>query len=164
MGKMMYVMQGLPGSGKSTMAELIRLARISDMRDRSQYGWTEHDVDTDHVAVHSTDEFWIDDCGNYDFDRDQLGAAHRWNQMNVLHDLQNERHTIIVDNTNIKRRDARPYIVMAKMFDWQIQIVRVVASVEECIWRQELRSEDRRVPEEVIRRMAEQMEDLSEEL
>jgi predicted kinase len=144
-------MQGIAGSGKSTYAEMMASQWASNI-----------DVGYD-VVIRSTDEFWYstdhpDDPYNFDIAR--IEEAHRWNQQRVIHDMQQETAVIIVDNTNIKRWHVEPYIQMAQVFDYDIQVVRVDVPLEVAIKRQENRPEDRRVPEEMIRRMYEDMERL----
>jgi predicted kinase len=135
-------MQGLPGSGKSTMAKMI--------------------ADKVEGIIFSTDDFWYQGGnGLYDFDVDKLRQAHLWNQRRTIKEMQAEDSAdIIIDNTNITRKEALPYIVMAGIYEYEVQVVRVQVDVETCIARQQNRSIDRRIPEEVIRKKAEDMENL----
>lgn len=140
MTKTLYIMQGVPGSGKSTLAKRI----------------------APEWAVFSTDDFWYEQSKDYkyEFDGSRLGEAHEWNQQRVRKALTEGRPLVAVDNTNINQRSAQPYIDMAKEFGYDVQIVRVTASLETCLKRNAERSADRRIPEDVIKRMVENMENI----
>lgn len=82
--KRMYIMRGLPGSGKSTVASSIGV-------------------------VLSTDDFWFDSTGRYVFKADQLSAAHDWNQSRALRHCKSGTPSICIDNTNMTREHMEPY-------------------------------------------------------
>jgi len=137
--KQLILMQGIPGSGKSVTADALR--------------------DLLGACIYSTDTFWEQGEG-YNFDASKLTAAHEWNQSRVARAMAGGVQVIIIDNTNIKRRDAKHYQVMAAEHDYQVSVIRVETPIDVCIARQADRPEDRRVPEEIIRRMCNQMEGL----
>jgi NEDD4-binding protein 2 len=147
----LVLMQGIPGSGKSTVARM--LAR-------------EYNPNRENL-IYSTDEFWyevpvdeIDGVPLYNYDPARRAEAHRWNQQRVVQAMQQGIAYIIVDNTNIQRWQVQPYLALAQIFDYEVQVVRVQVPVEVAIERNAARSADRQVPEEVIRQMADEMEDL----
>jgi len=146
--KTLYLMQGIPGSGKSTIARLIR-----DMGGKAV------------SAIFSTDELWYDDeAGRYNYDPALLGVKHRENQRRVIQAMIDDTlRIIIIDNTNITRKEAKPYVVMAEIFGFEIQVVRVSVSVDVAKRRQSERPFDRRVPDAVIESMATRMQDLTGE-
>lgn len=139
MNKILYIMQGAPGSGKSTVG-----ARISWKRKKS---------------IYSTDDYWMED-GEYKFNLAKLGAAHRWNQARVEVALAREDWDVVVDNTNITRSAAKPYFDLAEKYGYEVQVVRIDPGLETCLARNAIRSEDRKIPEDVIRRMYATMENL----
>jgi predicted kinase len=148
--KKLILMQGAPGCGKSTNAQFI--AEHHEHRNRS-------------VEIHSADCYWYrmvepDQPEKYSWDSEMSGQNHIWNQKNVLYAMERGVDVIIVDNTNTMREEANPYLVLAQMFDYSVEVVRVDPGVEVCVARQAARPEDRRVPEEVIRKMHARMEDL----
>jgi predicted kinase len=140
--KTMILMQGIPGSGKSTM--------VDSLCRRFGYATT---------AVCSTDDFWYDENKVYRFDSARLGAAHQWNQDRATLAMK-RGETVIVDNTNIKREHVAPYLVAAAKHGYEVQVVRVAVDPTLAVLRQEDRSEDRRVPAATIFRMHREMEDL----
>lgn len=92
----MYIMRGVPGSGKSYTAKQL--------------------VDGDTSKIFSTDAFFSD---KYEFDFKLLDKAHNWNQENVREAMQKGITPIVVDNTNILKRDAMIYVIMAKKYQYK---------------------------------------------
>lgn len=141
----LYIMQGVPGSGKSTVAELIAQAQDGIIRS------------TDTLRYVS-----IDGKTFYNYVPAFNGFHHRINRGLVALDMLDGASTIIVDNTNIIQSEADPYIALAKHFSYNIQIVRVDPGLEISLKRNQLREDPSRViPEDVIRGMYEKMERLS---
>lgn len=136
------LMRGIPGSGKSMIANALCF---------------------DNAKIFSTDDFWyLNDSNVYDFRMEELHAAHRWNQMRVWEELALKLdREIIIDNTNITSHAVAPYFDLAVRFNCTISIITVDTPLEECIRRNALRSKDRQVPESAIRRMHEQMKEMS---
>lgn len=93
--KVMYIMRGLPGSGKTTMA-----------RTLSKY-------------VYATDDFWMKD-GEYVFNIERLKGAHRWNVNRVADVLKEGVSPVVVDNTNLEPRDIKPYLLLAMEYDYSV--------------------------------------------
>jgi len=148
----LILMQGAPGSGKSTMAARILSSYMVDYDKRTG-------------SIRSADEYWYkvvnpDDPHQYDYDPALAGKNHIWNQHRVLADMMESVNIIIVDNTNTLKKEANPYVVLAKMFDYEVESVRVDPGLEVCLARNALRPEDRRVPEEIVRTMHGRMESL----
>lgn len=81
--KILILMRGCPGSGKSFLARNIITFFEGDPKDH----------------VFSTDDFFVKRNG-YFFDASSLQDAHQWNQRRVLERLREGRSPIIVDNTN----------------------------------------------------------------
>jgi predicted kinase len=101
MGKVI-IMRGLPGSGKSTMAD--RLAEENG------------------GVIFSTDNYFMHN-GNYLFDASKLGAAHAWNQRKYQEALERGEEYVIVDNTNTTMREMRPYIKLAGYLGYSVEIM-----------------------------------------
>ena len=146
--KQLILLQGAPGSGKSTVAEILRKANSG----------------TNNCEIHSADNYWYrmvgDDPNKYSYDPELSGKNHVWNQRNVMSAMTRGVWVIIVDNTNTLRSEAVPYIAMAEFWGYEIQVVRVDPGVEVCVARNAERTEDRRVPEDVVRAMHARMENL----
>lgn len=142
--KRLYLMQGVPGSGKSTLAETMRRS------------YAEKEV---AVVVFSTDDWRFKD-GKYEYDPETNKAFHQACQKAVIGAMQGGIEAIIVDNTNITQWQADPYLAMARIFDYEVMIVRVEVDVKVAIARQENRPVDRQIPAFVIEQMNETMERL----
>lgn len=136
--KTLYLLQGIPGSGKSTLAQIIAAA-----------------IDAE---ILSTDEFWYNEKGKYCYEENKAGVAHQWNQRRCIDEMLLGTENIIIDNTNIKQKEAQPYICLAEMFGYIVQVIRIEASEEVCRERQNLRSLDRKIPDLVIRRKFRELE------
>lgn len=140
------LMRGIPGSGKSTIADLLRYAQHPEAK------------------VFSTDDYWYlpgpPKSGLYNFDIKEIAAAHLWNQDRASRWATACDH-VIIDNTNITSRAVAPYFDMAVKYNCSISILTVDTPLEECIRRNALRSKDRQVPESAIRKMHSQMDSVS---
>ena len=110
----MYIMRGLPGSGKSHIAHTLG------------------------GRVFSTDDFFTTDDG-YDFEPTQIGQAHLWNQQRVETAMMAGVPTIVVDNTNIMYWEMKPYIQYADKHGYEIEWVEAQSewawNAEECAKR-----------------------------
>lgn len=132
-------MQGVPGSGKSTVAKMLEKSIIGA-------------GDAHTVSIRSTDDLFMVD-GVYKFDQTKLGGYHSKNVWLTERDCQDGVDVIIVDNTNVKPRDAKAYIDLARKYNYTVTVIRVDAGLNEAKRRNSMRTEDRKIPEHVIERM-----------
>jgi predicted kinase len=145
MDKRLYLMQGVPGSGKSVMANFIMVALGHALAKYDYF---------------STDTYRFTDEGVYVYDPETNRHFHTMCQKDVIEAMQNGVTNIIVDNTNITQQHADPYLTMARIFDYEVQVVRVETNLKLAVARQAERREDRAVPEGVIQNMYDTMERL----
>lgn len=100
----MFIMQGISGSGKSTRARDIARARSAD--------------------IYSTDDF----PGLYgpdgSFNVSLLGSAHAWCLRSVVGALM-QGGNVVVDNTNTTVAEMAPYVALAQAFGYEPRIVRM---------------------------------------
>ena len=83
------LIRGLPGSGKSTLAKTID-------------------------AVHlEADMYFVDQKGNYNFNRTLLKKAHNWCQKKC-EEVLIEGQSVVVSNTFIKQWEMEPYRELAR--------------------------------------------------
>ena len=82
-------MRGVPGSGKSTATKVLR--------------------DIGECSIHSTDSLFMVD-GEYKFNFEDLYKNHKRNERNFTYALEKDFDFVVCDNTNIKRRDFKPYL------------------------------------------------------
>jgi tRNA uridine 5-carbamoylmethylation protein Kti12 len=138
----LYIMRGLPGSGKSTMARHILAQSLSEGAE----GY-----------IFSTDDYFLSLDGKYIFDPIKLAAAHAWNQDRAVKAMTKHVDTIIIDNTNILKDHYALYVTEAKARGYRINIVTVGSFdpdfIEQCFLRN-----THGVPLHTIQRMAKNFE------
>lgn len=131
-GKVLVLLRGAPGSGKSTMARAL----------------VEHNPGGVKL---STDDYFIRH-GEYKFDPTTLGEAHEWNQKRAKEAFERGANPIIIDNTNMQGWEMRPYVVQALNHGY-----KVLFREPDTWWKNKPRELVRRtthnVPVETIRRM-----------
>lgn len=95
----MYIMRGIPGSGKSFKAK--QLAPESN--------------------IFSTDDYWISD-NVYKFQLAKLKEAHEWNRQRAQFACVREVTPVVIDNTNISKKERLPYIEIAELngYTWEV--------------------------------------------
>lgn len=112
MSRLVVLMRGLPGSGKSTAAKRILQQAIDGSQNNTCTG-----------LILSTDDYFVDpQTKEYRFDRGLLGQAHEWNLSRFRHSLGEGKSPIIVDNTNVSLWEMRPYVEDALEFQYAIQV------------------------------------------
>lgn len=95
--RVLILMRGVPGSGKSYLAKKIVAATIST----SLVDYKTH--------ICSTDDYF-ESGGVYIFDKQRLSEAHDWNQRRVRNALHQGLSPVIVDNTNVETWEMEPYL------------------------------------------------------
>lgn len=99
--KTLYIVRGCSGSGKSTFASLLGQSL--------------------NCTVHETDNYWYMEDGNtYQFDADKIGAAHRWNDYNMVCDMRAGLPNIIVANTCTSEKEVQHHVDMANQFGYSV--------------------------------------------
>ena len=101
----LYIVRGLPGSGKSTFAKCL--------------------VPT--ACIFEADKFWYDVHGNYAFDINRLHIAHQWCQKQVegamIENLTSNGQyfsDIVVSNTNTTEKELEVYLTLANKYEYKI--------------------------------------------
>jgi predicted kinase len=104
MDGVLFLIRGLPGSGKSTFARHI---------------WNEY-------AVCEADKFFYDKEGNYNFDPSKLKDAHAWckNEVEIRmkdHQVNNQYYPeISVSNTFTQEWEMKDYYELAKKYGYKV--------------------------------------------
>lgn len=96
MEKILYIVRGIPGSGKSTFAKTL--------------GGQHYEADM----------FFIDEEGNYNFDGSKIKDAHKWCQSFVETDMVLEYPKIVTSNTFTQEWEMEPYFKLAKEYGYTV--------------------------------------------
>jgi predicted kinase len=127
--RVVYIMRGIPGSGKSTLIRYLNFMGTG--------------------AVVSADDYFVNDRGEYRFDPTLLGKAHEECKRKFKEACEEEVTNIFVDNTNIKKKDFKPYIQIARNHGYSVVELKLwEEDVEKCFNRN-----THGVPKETIARM-----------
>lgn len=110
MKQLLYILQGPPGSGKSTFAFSIA-SRLQDSGVP--------------IKVCSTDSYSFDADGIYRFNPELLNENHRKNQ-EVAKEAMNLGFSVVVDNTNIKAWESKEYVLHAVKLGIPVVFIRIV--------------------------------------
>lgn len=102
----LVLIRGLPGSGKSTMANVLH-----------QAGFEWFEADTYH----------LNDEGEYCYDPANVKAAHEWCQRETFKALANGKR-VVVSNTFTRRFEMEPYFEMAKTFGIEPNVLEAMGN------------------------------------
>lgn len=108
--RVMIIMRGVPGSGKSCLARHIIEMTIGG----SDNNFASH--------IFSSDDFFIK-RGKYLYDRNKIHEAHEINQRKVTFATQQGLSPVIVDNTHVHIWEMEPYVINAVKNGYYIEIV-----------------------------------------
>lgn len=115
--KLLTILRGLPGSGKSTIA--LRHLTVG-------------------TVILSTDDI-ISANGNYLWSGEIMASAHKTNQLKALNAAKKGIPHIIIDNTNTTYKECEPYIKIAQENGYTIEILEPTTewakNPEECAKR-----------------------------
>ena len=98
--KNLYIIRGLPGSGKSTLAKKLACRRYRE-----------------------ADMFFIDKCGNYNFDLLKLQQAHDWCFQNIEVLLIRSENDAAVSNIFSCKSEYKKYVKLAQKYGFQSIII-----------------------------------------
>jgi len=147
--KRLILMQGIPGSGKTTIANTLLTTFVKDSTSLT-HAWS--------AVKLSTDDYREKPCGHYVHDISQNAAHHAKTQRACVDEMIKETNLIIIDNTNIEKWQAAPYLALASMYGYEVQVVSIQCSIADANQRNNTRDPGRRVPSGVIEAMHEKME------
>ena len=99
--KDLVILRGIPGSGKSSFAELLGTK-----------------------AICTADDYHVRD-GVYDWKPKNIKIAHEWCQRKCRRFMENDVNKIVIANTNTTVKELQPYMDMANRFGYKIYSVIV---------------------------------------
>ena len=133
--KLVIVLRGLPGTGKST------------------YVQKHHPT----ALVCSADNYFLNDDGVYDFQISKISEAHEYCLQQFIRGILSEAATIVVDNTNTQRWEYEDYVLLADKHGYNVQILRIRAQRNDIPLLVQRNVHD--VPKATIRKMFKRFED-----
>jgi len=95
MEKKLIIVRGIPGSGKTTFAEI--LSR----------------------AICCADDYFMRK-GKYVWKAEKVGTAHEWCQRKCRRFMKKQIDTIVVANTSTTEREMQPYFDLARQFGYSV--------------------------------------------
>lgn len=106
MPKLMLII-GIPGSGKSTMANKIK-------GERPEFA---------NANIWEADMFFVNPKnGEYNWNLENLVSAHKWCQIQTENDMR-DGNNVIVSNTSLRPRERKPYLLLAKKYNYEIEVI-----------------------------------------
>ena len=96
MEKILYIVRGIPGSGKSTFAKQLT------------------------ANVFEADHYFYDNDGNYKFIASEIKDAHKECQDNVRIAMESSIPKIAVSNTSTQEWEMEPYFKLAKTYSYKV--------------------------------------------
>ena len=146
------ILRGIPGSGKSSLANCIRI----------YYSVEENDPDQQSVYVLSADDYFCDRDGDYFFVASNLGKAHADCYGTAADLVAVKVPRIVLDNTNIKLSEYEKYRTLAENAGYKVVVIRIEVNAPDdfglCIQRN-----THNVPVSVMKRRNEEVEEDSSE-
>uniref|UniRef100_A0A8C6YGI0 NEDD4 binding protein 2 n=1 Tax=Naja naja TaxID=35670 RepID=A0A8C6YGI0_NAJNA len=137
-GHVLVLLRGLPGSGKSYLARVLL-------------------EDNPCGIILSTDDYFYQKNGQYQFDADCLTDAHEWNWKRAKEAFEKRTTPIIIDNTNTQAWEMKPYIALSQQHKY-----KVIFREPDTWWKFKPKELERRnvhgVSKEKIKRMLERYE------
>jgi predicted kinase len=129
--KVVYILRGIPGNGKSTLAEeLCNNGKSS--------------------VICCADDYFTDiETGEYNWNVEKIGAAHKWCFELFEDNLKNDTEIIVVANTNTRETDVNKYRNLALEYNY----LTFVLTVENWHNGKDIHN----VPDEAKTRMKEQL-------
>jgi len=105
--KDLILLRGLPGSGKTTLGEVIL------------------QLPNNQLKPLSADDYFTDKDGNYNFDFTKLKEAHNDCQQRCANLMQHDVVKIVVSNTFTQEWEMKPYYEMAERYGYRVHSVIV---------------------------------------
>ncbi|OUS72338.1 AAA family ATPase [Pseudoalteromonas sp. A601] len=138
--KQVFILRGLPGSGKSYYAQ--NLADELVLGDQSQY------------LICSTDDYFYNEKGEYKFDKFKLSQFHNLNLARFINALSQSIPLVIVDNTNIKKWEFIAYSQAAVALGYQVKEVIVGEVKDKSMQHLYAKRNEHNIPLRMISKMA----------
>ena len=97
MKKILYLFRGIPGCGKSSLAQALNIK-----------------------AVCCADDYFVLPNGKYVWKAEKIGKAHEWCQRKCRRFMKKQAEHIAVTNTFTTERELQPYMKLAQNFNYKV--------------------------------------------
>lgn len=104
----LILLRGLPGSGKTTLANII----LQQPNNNPQ-------------EILSADDFFEDENGEYNFDFTKLKEAHNYCQFRCSERMRQQKSRIVVANTFTQNWEMDEYFKMAERYNYRVHTIIV---------------------------------------
>jgi uridine kinase len=107
--KVCIILRGVSGSGKTTVSEYLSYLYSRGIQTENKL-----------CVVCSADEYFVNEHGEYKFDRQKIGHAHNYCKNKFENALNLNTELIIISNTNCSEKEIQPYIDRAREANYSI--------------------------------------------
>lgn len=135
--KVLVILRGLPGSGKSYLARRL----VENTVSSQEY----------HRFIFSADDYFMR-RGVYQYDVSKISDAHTFNQQRAFEAMRRGVSPVIIDNTNTQIWEMRSYGMVGAQFSYIIEVLEPDTPWA-FNWRELDRRNTHRVPQEKLREM-----------
>ncbi|MDX2174267.1 MAG: AAA family ATPase [Bacteroidota bacterium] len=101
----LFLLRGLPGSGKTTLAK--------ELSENGKY------------PIFSVDDYFTSEQGNYNFEYDKNHLAYKLCEENTRRNMENGIEKIFIHNTFTLDWEIEPYFKLASEFKYKVFVVTV---------------------------------------
>ncbi len=112
--KLLIIMRGLPGSGKSSKAKKIQSTLGGEIFSTDDYPGLYDKDESGNVLFHGME--------GMDTGMPMIVKAHNWNQERAFNAMSRVVSPVIIDNTHVQKWEARPYVEAAKKYGYNIAV------------------------------------------
>jgi len=102
MKKYLFIVRGIPGSGKTSLAELLAPS----------------------MNICTADDYHMKD-GKYDWIPENVGKAHTWCQSKAERLMEENMTPVVIANTSTTVKEMQPYYDLAERFGYQVYSIIV---------------------------------------
>ena len=110
--KTLFIIRGTSGSGKSTLAKEMAKRTLLCFNLKS-------------YPVYEADMYFINKNGEYKFDSNYIGNAHKWCYDRIEQSLKKDIKKVFVSNTSTRNEDVTTYIKLAKKYEYKYVVIVV---------------------------------------